>query len=278
MSIDNKFHSKEHLQELINDGIVIGEIPLLEGDANMLFTDPNDRNVIAESFRTLTSNLKYLLANEKDAKVILSTSSVKGEGKTFTAINTALALSSLDNKVLLIGCDLRNPQLHKYLDVDKSVPGLVNFLMDNSTLWINNVITKFDNMPNLDVLVSGALPPNPTNLLSNGNFEILLKQAKEKYDYILLDTAPTLLVTDTLIISSLVDSVIYVTRANFTTTDLIKFPNELLELGKIKNVGFVINALGAQNKYGYSYGYQYGYGYKYSYNYGYGYGYEEEKD
>ena len=274
---NTKIQSKVDIDELDLGASVIGEIPQILED-KVIFDDPNQRSVLAEAFRMLSSNLKYLLNNNNSCNVIISTSTIKGEGKTFTAVNTSLALSSLNKKVLLIGCDLRNPQLHKYLNLDKSVKGLVNFLVDDKNNWRESLVKCFDKCPSHDILLSGALPPNPVQLLNNGNLEKLIVDAKKEYDYIILDTAPTILVTDTITIAHHADAILYVSRANLTEKEVLNFPKELIKSEKIKNVGFIINGLGAQNKYGYSYGYQYGYGYKYSYNYGYGYGYDEDKD
>ena len=274
---NTKIHTKDDIDKLNIGASVIGEIPQII-DSNVVFDDPTERSVLAEAFRMLSSNLKYMLPNPEFCSVILSTSTIKGEGKTFSAVNTSLALSTLNKKVLLIGCDLRNPQLHKYLNLDKSVNGLVNYLVDDKNKWRDSLVKFFDNHPTHDILLSGALPPNPVQLLNNGNLEKLLEDAKKDYDYIILDTAPTILVTDTITISHLADAVLYVSRANLTEKEVLSFPKELILSGKFKNVGIILNGLGAQNKYGYSYGYQYGYGYKYSYNYGYGYGYEEDKE
>ena len=139
-------------------------------------------------------------------------------------------------------------------------------------------LKKFDKNPNLDILLSGALPPNPLYLINNGNFEILINQAKKEYDYIIIDTAPTLLVADTKSLFDLADAVIYLTRCNVTDKEILNHINDSVGVSKI-NTAVVLNGVGEQNSYGYSYGYKYGYGYnyKYSYNYGYGYGYEEDE-
>ena len=134
----------------------------------------------------------------------------------------------------------------------------------------------FEMHPTHNVLIGGAIAPNPVQLLTNGNLEILLNEAREAYDYIILDCAPTLLVTDTLLISQLADATVYLTRANFTEKELLNYPNKLIEEGKLKNVGFVLNGLGSGKAYGY--GYRYTYGYKYGYNYGYGYGYDSSSN
>ena len=192
-----------------------------------MFKNPKDRNTLAESFRILTSNVNYLLPQNTgttDAKVILSTSSVKGEGKSFVALNISLALSSLDKKVLLIGADLRNPQLHKYLEIDKTREGLTSYLHNTDFDWKSSIINKFDNLPDHHTLLTGIIPPNATQLLANGNFEKIISQAKKDYDYIVIDTAPTLLVTDTLLISEHADAILYICRSNFTEKEILNYP------------------------------------------------------
>ena len=203
-------------------------------------------------------------------QVILCTSTIKGEGKTFVALNLSLALASLNKKVLLIGADLRNPQIHNYVDVEKRVDGLSNYLYDDGFDWKSALLKPFKEHPTHTVLIGGNLPPNPVQLLTNGRLDTLLNEAKKNYDYIIMDCAPTLLVTDTLLISHLADATVYLTRANHTEKELLEYPKQLIQDKKLKNVGFVINGLGAGNSYGY------GYGYKYGYNYGYGYGYGSE--
>jgi len=269
---NTKIQLKQEIDELNIGASVIGEIPFIDNENTRLFQNPKDRNVLAESFRILSSNVKYLLPENTgttDAKVILSTSSIKGEGKSFVALNISLALSSLDKKVLLIGADLRNPQLHKYLNIDKSAEGLTSYLHNTNYEWKSAIINKFDNLPNHHTLLTGIIPPNATQLLANGNFDKIISQAKKDYDYIVIDTAPTLLVTDTLLIADHADAVLYICRSNFTEKEILNYPKELIKEGKIKNVGLVINSVGINARYHYGYTYKYGY----SYNYGYGYGY-----
>jgi len=269
---NTKIQLKQDVEELNIGASVIGELPLIDDNESKLFQNPKDRNTLAESFRILTSNVNYLLPQNTgttDGKVILSTSSIKGEGKSFVALNLSLSLSSLDKKVLLIGADLRNPQLHKYLGVDKSQEGLTSYLHNTNFDWKKTILNKFEHLPKHDTLLTGLIPPNATQLLSNGNFKKIISVAKKEYDYIVIDTAPTLLVTDTLTISDNADAVIYVCRSNYTEKEIFNFPKELIRDGKIKNVGLVINAVGANSRYDYGYSYKYGY----SYNYGYGYGY-----
>jgi capsular exopolysaccharide synthesis family protein len=275
---DTKIQSREDIDSHYSSLNVLGEIPFFDlKEEDKLFFDPAARSVVSESFRMLMSNTRYLFKDNKKSNVILVTSSVKGEGKTLCALNLSLSFASLNKKVLLIGCDLRNPQIHKYLDEDKNQKGLVDFLVDKNSKWKKTLLNKFDKVPNHNILLSGALPPNPLYLINNGNMEILIDQAKKEFDYIIIDSAPTLLVADTKSLFHLADTIIYLTRCNVTDKEIL---NHIADSNNDKNssVSVVLNGVGQKNSYGYSYGYQYGYGYNYSYNYGYGYGYEEDKE
>ncbi len=270
---DNKVHTREDLENMSLN--VLGEIPFFDLPENeKVFLNPEDRSIISESFRMLMSNVRYLQKNHSTSNVILVTSSIKGEGKTLNALNLALSFSSVGKKVLLIGCDLRNPQLHKYINHDKNVPGLVDFLVDSTTEWKKNIINPFDSQP-LDLLLSGPLPPNPLNLINNGNIDVLLQDAKKVYDHIIIDSAPVLLVADTQSLINKSDILIFLTRCNVTDNDVLRHIKKVSDESD-PNVGVILNGVGQQNSYGYAYGYRYGYAYNYSYNYGYGYGYNEE--
>ncbi len=270
--LDTKVHHKKDLEAALPNSSILGEIPEIKEDEEKLFSNPNERSVLAEASRILSSNTNYLLGAQKkeEGSVLLCTSTIKGEGKTFVALNLSLALASLNKKVLLIGADLRNPQIHNYVKMDKRSSGLSNYLYGESFDWKSAVLNPFKEQPSHSVLIGGNLPPNPVQLLTNGRLDKLLEEAKKSYDYILMDCAPTLLVTDTLLISHLADATVYLTRANHTEKELLEHPRQLIQDKKLKNVGFVINGLGAGNSYGY------GYGYKYGYNYGYGYGYASD--
>ncbi|MTE26554.1 GumC family protein [Winogradskyella ouciana] len=260
---DTKLHGKEDITKLSSKIPVIGEIPDLKKKKDIIFTDPNDRSALAESFRILSSNVDYILPikNGEKGKVIYCTSTIKGEGKTYVSLNLSLALSSINKKVLLIGADLRNPQIHTHIHVDKQKSGLSNYLHDINYNWKDSLINGFEKHPNHHIILSGSIPPNPAHLLTNGRFKKLIEEAKEEYDYIVVDTAPTILVTDTMLISQLADATIYLARANYTEKNLLKFSKELSESGKIKNMAYVINSVGASKSYGYGYNYGYNYGY-----------------
>ncbi len=260
---DTKLHGKEDIVKHNNNIPIIGEIPETKKKESLVFSNPNDRSALAESFRILSSNVNYLLPlsdGNSSGKVIYCTSTIKGEGKTYISINLSLALSSLNKRVLLIGADLRNPQIHSKIDVDKNSVGLSNYLHDQSFDWKNNLVKGFNKHPNHDILLSGSIPPNPSSLLTNGRFKELIEEAKDLYDYIVVDTAPTILVTDTMLISQLSDATVYIVRANFTDKKLLSFSKDLFESGKLKNMAYVINGVGNNKSYGYNYGYNYGYG------------------
>jgi capsular exopolysaccharide synthesis family protein len=234
-----------------------------------------DRSVLSEAFRILRTNINFILPiNEtKNGSVLFVTSTIKGEGKTFVSLNTAITLSTLSKKVVLVGADLRNPQLHKQLNLTRAnYKGVANYLHD-TVLNIDDIkVSDVTNNLKFDIIFSGTIPPNPSELLSNGRFELLLNELKKEYDYIIVDTAPTLLVTDTTLITHLADAILYVSRANFTDRKLFGYISELKKLNNIKNIGIILNNVG-DNK-----GYGYGYSYRYSYNYGYGYGYSSDEN
>ena len=256
---DTKISTKEQVQAKL-DIPVVAEIPL-DKEYNGKIIKPNDNSSLAESFRILRTNLSYFSTNknsDEKAKVFFSTSSTKGEGKTFTALNTAAALASNNSKTLIVGCDLRNPQLHNYLGVSKDSIGLSSYLVDPD-LKIDDILLKRNNDINFDVIISGEIPPNPSELLNNGRFEELLKEAKAKYDYILVDTAPTMLVTDTLTIFEHADIIIYMVRTNFTEIKILNHIKELQKHKNLNNIAIAINGVNTKKGYDYNYGYGYGY-------------------
>ena len=163
--------------------------------------------------------------------------------------------------------------MHKQLNIDRSsLKGVANYLHDTVVNIEDIKVKDISNNLKFDIIFSGTIPPNPSELLSNGRFELLLNELKKEYDYVIVDTAPTLLVTDTTLITQLADAILYVARANYTDRKLFAFISELKKLNNIQNLGIVLNNVG-DNK-----GYGYGYSYRYSYNYGYGYGYSSDEN
>lgn len=261
--LDTKIHSKQDFDRLVPEIPVVAEIPFIQKEQRIIKS--NDRSVLAEAFRILRTNITYLIPIKTNGEcpVVFTTSSIKGEGKTFVSLNLALTLSSMNKKVLLIGADLRNPQLHKYLNIIKKRIGLSNYLHDARTDWKSLINEKGFNNEFLDIIFAGSVTPNPAELLSNGRFEELLNILKKEYDYIIVDTAPTILVADTLLISQLSDLTVYVTQADFTDKKLLTYSLDLKVQGKLKNMAYVINKVGSSKGYGYGYGYNYGYDYGY---------------
>lgn len=259
--------------EFINAKIpIIGEIPFFE--TNKIFLDKNDRSVNSEIFRLLTSNVKFSLPlNEKknNGEVILVTSSVMGEGKTFITANLSLALASYNHKVLLIGGDMRKPRLAEALDIDFKGIGLSSYLSEYNLNWKDLLVKSDTYNSDLSILFSGLIPPNPSNLFLNKRFETLIEEAKKEFDYIIIDCPPTIYVNDTLLISKYADLTVYITRYNFTDKELINYSKNLFQDNKLKNMAYILNGIknSANNKYSYNYGYGYGYAY--------GYGNEEER-
>ena len=252
---DNKIKSKHDIEKLSNGKPVIGEIPQLEKGADELIK-VNDLSPMAEAFRILITNMNFMLPKKK-GKVVFVTSTVKGEGKTFVSVNLALTLASPSKKTIIIGSDIRNPQLQRYNTARKGLIGLTEYLNDEN-VKLEEIVHPSSFNKNLDVIYSGSIPPNPTDLLSNGKYEVLIETLKEKYDYIILDTAPLMLVTDSFLISEVADITLYVTRSKYTEKSLIDFANKVMDAGKIKNAAFILNDV---DKDYFGYGNKYGYGY-----------------
>ena len=263
---DNKLHTREALESRLEHISIIAEIPFILERQKLIKL--NDRSVLSEAFRILIANLNFVTPfTANKPPIIYVSSSIKGEGKTFTSVNLALTLASLNKKVILIGADLRNPQIHKMLKSKRSKVGLINYLIDPNLNHLNCVDKLKVNGINLDVIFSGEIPPNPSEIISNGRFGHLLDELKKEYDYIIVDTPPTLLVADTILISKYADLTLYIVKANYTQKNVLNFINTLNQQNKIKNASIVFNNVGANEGYGKGYAYSYKYNYGYSYNY-----------
>lgn len=262
---------------------VIGDIPLAETDkGSNIAVQENDNGIMAETFRNLRTNLLFMLNDSAKQKVILITSTTSGEGKTFIASNLAVSLSLLGKKVILIGLDIRKPGLNNVFNLSHKDKGITQFLSAPQSTDLHSLIQASGVTANLSLLPGGTIPPNPTELLARPALEEAINLLRQEYDYIVMDTAPIGMVTDTQIIARVADISIYVCRADYTHKNDYQLINELQERKRLPSLCTVINGLDMKKKkYGYHYGYgKYGkyYGYGKKYGYGYGYGYEKSSE
>ena len=255
---------------------VVGDIPLADEKMGAIAVFENQNNLMSETFRNVRTNLQFMLENGKN--VILVTSTVSGEGKSFISANLAISLSLLGKKVVIVGLDIRKPGLNKVFNLPKKEYGITQFLT-NSTVNLMDLVHHSDINKNLYILPGGTVPPNPTELLARDGLEKAVEILRKNFDYVILDTAPVGMVTDTLLIGRVADLSVYVCRADYTRKTEFTLINELAENNKLPNLCIVINGLDLQKKkYGYYYGYgKYGKYYGYGKRYGYGYGYGEHK-
>src|SRR5574344_80601 len=270
------------------DGVKLTKIPVLAdiaiarnvGDNNAsIVVHENQNSQMEEVFRALRTNLQFVM--QKNENVIMFTSSTSGEGKTFTASNLSISFALLGKKVVLVGLDIRKPRLSQLFGIHDHGKGITTFLCDDNATKEDLLSQVFNSgvNKNLDILPAGPIPPNPAELLARPNLEKAIGILKEKYDYVILDTAPVGLVSDTLLIGRASNATIYICRADYTPKASFALINSLKDENKLPNINIVLNGIDmTKKKYGYYYGYgKYG---KYSYHskhvsygsYGYGYG------
>ena len=248
-SFNSRIQDKYELKHLTKSPI-IGYIPFVKGTSYVVVSTEH-HGVIDEMFRSIRANLKFVLKNPNE-KVMLVTSSIAGEGKSFFSINLALSLAMLNKRVALVGLDIRKPMLAKYLDV-QSAPGVTNFLSDKS-LQVSDIVVKASQNSNLDVYVGGTIPPNPAELLNDSRLDDLFEVLRNQYDYVIIDSAPIGLVSDTFIVNHVVDAVLYVTRQGITPREHIQNLATYVADEKLKNVSLVLNGVPETDLYGYGYG------------------------
>ena len=241
----------------------------------------NRNDQMEEIFRSMRTNLQFIL--KQNEKVIMFTSSISGEGKTFCAANLAVSFALLGKKVVLVGLDIRRPRLNHLFELNDRTHGITNLLTrSNITMSdIDEQILPSGVNDSLDLLLAGPIPPNPTELISRTALDDVINSLKEKYDYVIIDTAPVGLVTDTLSVGRVTDVTVFVCRADYTSRSSFDMFNSLAVENKLPNACVVINGIDmSKKKYGYAYGYgkygkyaHYSYGYRSRYGtYGYGYG------
>ena len=213
-----------------------------------------ENSVSAELFRTLRTNLRFMQPKDVKCPVILVTSSVNGEGKSYVATNLAISLTLLGKRVALVGLDIRKPMLSTYMNLP-SQGCLTSYVAEDAYTMEDLIVPS--GIANLDVLPSGVVPPNPSELLQSEKLDQLFVELRQNYDYVIVDSAPVALVGDSYLLHRLVDMTIFVTRANYTAYDLIDFINQTHMQQRLPKMVAVLNGVDAK-KIGYGYGYGYG--------------------
>ena len=250
-------------QLTINDDIAtltalpcVGNIPVKHSvkERNQAVVVARNKNdIMAEAFRTLRTNLQFVM-KKSTGKVVMFTSTTSGEGKTFVASNLAMSVALLGKKVLLMGLDIRRPRLAEMFGFDKNAEGITSYLAANEkdTYILDDAIRPSGIEDNLDILAAGIVPPNPAELLARSNMDKAIEYLSTKYDFIVMDTAPVGLVTDSMIISRVADAVVYVARVDYTKKADFGYLNSIVADGKLENVSLVINGEDTKKKmYGY---------------------------
>lgn len=231
---------------------ILGEI-CKDKSGNKIVVSDTSTSSIVELFRLVRTNLQFVLTNKSD-KVILITSSISGEGKSFVAVNLALSLSLIKNKkVVIVGLDIRNPKLSDYFSLDNK-KGITTYLSSEEYKPEDVIVNEPSNLKNISVVMAGPVPPNPSELLLSDRLDEFFEYLRANYDYIIVDTAPVGMVSDTFSLARISDATIYVYRANYTNKSHLKLINTIQKNDKLKKISLVMNGTSTQTGYGYGYG------------------------
>lgn len=255
--INNAIQNTDDISNLTQIPL-IGVVGVKHSDSNLaVFEKP--KSALSESFRAIRSSLQFLYKkqNVSGSKTLMLTSSVSGEGKTFCSINIATVFAMSEKKTVIVGLDLRKPKIFEDFNFKNNI-GAVNYLIGQNSLEEITLKTK---IPNLDLITSGPIPPNPSELIMGETMKELMDELKKKYEYIILDTPPVGLVTDAVELSSYADVTLYVMRQNFTKKEMVNLLNNRVKRDELNNVSIILNGFENKAKYGAGYGYGYGYGY-----------------
>lgn len=254
---DNKIRSRREYQQLIKAPF-IGQLSVNPSKQAIALSDNTD-SPLAELFRLLRGNIHFMQQNKKkdEGNVILVTSSVNGEGKSFVAINTALSFALLNKRVALVGLDIRKPMLAHYCSLPNK--GCLTSYLASDDYQIEDTIIHSAINSNLDIIPAGIVPPNPNELLQSKRLDDLFAYLRTHYDYVLIDSAPVGMVSDTFLLSRVADITLYVSRADYTPKDMTEFINSVYEEKRLPNMACVLNGVKSATA-GYGYGYGYGYG------------------
>lgn len=248
--INNKIEDSKEFQRLVK-APYLGNISTSRESERVVVREGKTTPIV-EMFRLVRTNLQFLIGGKK-SPVILITSSLSGEGKSFTSMNIAMSFALMKKKVILVGMDIRNPMLGEYMHIPKD-NGVTVFLSDSS-YTLNDVIVHSGFHPQLDVIPAGPVPPNPSELLMSNRLDEMIEELKSMYDYIIVDTAPIGVVSDTYLLNRIADNCIYVARQNYTPKDATELINEIYADSKLNGMGVILNGTPASSGYGYSYGY-----------------------
>jgi len=254
-TLDTQINTRGDLEKLLPTIPVAAEIPHIKG--KKVFVDINDRSQMAESFRILASNLKYLLpvkTGSTRGRVVYISWALEGEGKSLLAYNLSVALASLNKKVLLVGADLRKPKLHDFFGMGVATKGLSDFLKEPERNTGEFIYPGLDSVPSHKVCLSGPIPPNAPLLLSSEGFEKFISQVRDNFDYVIVDTAPLMLVTDTSLISEYADITLLVARAGLTDRTILEKFDHSKQSENFKNLALVLNDAKSNINSSYSYG------------------------
>ncbi|SHG60467.1 polysaccharide biosynthesis tyrosine autokinase [Flavobacterium johnsoniae] len=268
--INNSIQNTEDISKLTEIPI-IGVVGFNKDSVSLAVFD-KPKSALSEAFRGIRSSLQFLYKKQQlsGSKTLMITSSISGEGKTFCSINIATVFALSEKKTVIVGLDLRKPRLADEFCLTNNQLGVVNYLTRQNTL---EEITNSTQIGNLDVILSGPIPPNPSELILSDAMTELIEELKQKYDYIILDTPPVGLVSDALELVQYADVTLYIVRQNYTKKDMITLLNNRIKRGELSNASIVFNGFENKAKYGSTYGYGYGYG-----AYSNGYHEEEEKN
>ncbi|MDR2121712.1 MAG: polysaccharide biosynthesis tyrosine autokinase [Flavobacteriaceae bacterium] len=264
--LDDKVHSRKEVEEIVKNIPITGYLPKYD---ERIIDIQNTNSSFAEAFRIIRTNINFLLPGDKNQpRSIFVTSTLSREGKSFVTVNLAFTLAFAKKKVLVLEADIRKPKIRKYLDIEGNFEGITEYLSDNiddiSKYIIKTNYKESGVALSIDVLPSGSKAPNPSELLGNGKFKEIIDYGLQNYDYVLVDTAPVGMVTDTLLINKYTDLMLYIVRANFLPKNMLEIPKRLKEEGKFNDheTAILLNGVDIYRAYGYGYGYggYYGYG------------------
>jgi tyrosine-protein kinase Etk/Wzc len=273
--LNDKVITREDLTKVTNVPI-IGEVAHHTSMTRKFVVGLKDRSVLSEQFRILRTNLQFLLTSAPTKNpVILVTSTIAGEGKTFCSMNMAAVWAVAGKKTVILELDLRKPKISKALNLQRDV-GLTNFILGSAKK--EELPQLQSEVPNLYIIGAGPIPPNPSEMIMDNKVDELFTYLRANFDIIIIDSAPVGLVSDSKILSKYADATLYVVRQRYTVKKQVGFIDDLYANNVFPNMGLIVNdvKIGGANSY-YGYGYGYGYGYSYNYNYSYSYGEKEKK-